>query len=165
MEIIILPYMAISFFIAWAIFSPFAEIEDLHDWTFSKIETVDLFAVFLPVCFLLALIQWAAPTDSLPALAWTLIMAAILILSISGFAIGLFLLAKMKPKPPLKRMAIIGVIVPIGSLLTLAWIAFPLFAFARSMFYAMPATLAIVPATLALRWLSGWACKIDDPVV
>jgi len=138
MEIIILPYLAISFLIAWAIFSPFAEIDDLHDWTFAKIELSDLFAIFLPCSFLLSLLKWATAGDDLPTLAWTLIGASILLLSIFGFVTGLFLLAKMNQKPPLKRMAIIGVIVPIGSLLTLAWIAFP---------------------------VSGWACKIDSPAL
>ena len=155
--------MAISFFIAWAVFSPFAEIDDLHNWTFSKIETSDLFAIFLPCGFLLALVRWVVPVVQLPALAWALSAGAILRLSVLGFVTGLFLLAKMNRKPALKRMAIIGIVIPIGSLLTLAWIAIPFFAFASSMFYAIPATAAIAPITLALRWLNTWACKIESP--
>ena len=58
MEIIVLPYMAISFAIAFAIFSPLNQIDDLHDWSFARIETGDLFAVFLPISGFLALVSW-----------------------------------------------------------------------------------------------------------
>ena len=153
--------MATSFFIAWVIFSPFAVIEDLHDWSIAKMETSDLFAIFLPCSVLLALLKWVSPADNLSTLTWALIASTILVISVHGLATGLFLLAKMNRKPPIKRMAIIGVIVPFGSLLTLAWILIPVFAFANSMFYAIPATTAIAPITLSLRWLSSWVCRGD----
>lgn len=159
MEIILLPYMAISFSIAWAIFSPFAKIDDLQEWTFARIETSDLFAIFLPLSFLWAVVKWTTPDDvlSVPVLAF--FGTAIFLLTFFGLVAGLFLLAKMYRTPPVKRMAVIGIIMPLGSLLTIAWIALPMLAYAGSILYAIPAILSVVPATLALRGLSGWVCE------
>jgi len=161
MEIIVLPYMGISFLIAWSIFSPFAQIEDLREWTFAKIETGDLLAIFLPFSFLMALMKWAVPVGSIPVWAWSAITVTVLLISVSGLIAGLFILAKTGQKSSFKRMAIIGVIFPLGSMLVLAWIALPVCAFANSIFYAVPATLMVVPITLAMRWLSGWVLRDD----
>jgi hypothetical protein len=159
MEIIILPYMAISFSIGWAIFSPFAEIEDLQQWTFARIETSDLFATFLPFCLLWPVVTWATPTAYFPVVVLMSIAVTIFMVTLFGFVVGLFLLAKIDHATPVKRMAIIGIIIPLGSLLTLAWIAFPLWAFAGSSIYAIPAVLAVIPITLVFRGLSDWACR------
>ena len=163
MEIIVFPYMAVSFAIAWGIFSPFAQIEDLHDWTFAKIQTSDLFAIFLPFSFLLGAISWTSSTSTVPTVAWSLIAAAIFLLSLFGLVAGLFLLAKMNRIPPHKRTIMIGVVIPVGTLLTLAWIALPIFASLGSILFAIPATIAVVPVTLALRVLSCWVCKTSSP--
>ncbi len=159
MEIIVLPYMAISFSIGWAIFSPFAEIDDLHQWTFARIETSDLFATFLPFCLLWTIVTWATPASNFPVVALVSIAVTIFSFTLFGFVVGLFLLAKIDRATPAKRMALIGVIVPLGSLLTIAWIALPLWASASSVLYAIPALVAVIPITLAFRGLSGWASQ------
>ena len=155
--------MAISFIIGWAIFSPFAVIEDLKVWSFSKIQTSDLFAIFLPTGFLLALANWITPLAKLPVIALSAIAVTILLFSASALFTGLFLLAKMEKKPPLKRITLIGAVIPLGALLSLIWIMFPVYAFASSIFYAMAATLAVAPITMALRLLSSWLCKSQSP--
>lgn len=159
MEIILLPYMAISFSIAWAIFSPFAKIDDLQEWTFARIETSDLFAIFLPLSFLWAVVKWTTPEDLLSVPVLALSATGIFLLTFFGFVAGLFLLAKMNQTPPAKRMAVIGIIMPLGSLLTIAWFAVPMLASAGSILYAIPAILSVVPATLAFRGLSVWVCE------
>ena len=110
----------------------------------------------------MATVRWATPEEAtVSTLAWSLTAAAILLLSLFGLVLGLFMLAKMKPTAPLKRMALIGVVIPLGSLLTFGWIAFPLFAFASSIVYAFPATLLVIPITWALRGLNYWVCKAE----
>ena len=156
MEIIVLPYLAISFLIAWAVFSPFAKLDDLHEWTFARIETSDLLAVFLPFSVLLGMVTWATPTVTITALGWSLIAAAIFLFTLFSFVVGLYLLVKMHQTPSLKRMALIGVIIPTGALLTLAWFVIPFAAFTSSILYAIPAAAAIIPVTFALRLLSIW---------
>jgi len=158
MEIIILPYMAISFMIGWAIFSPFADLEGLDTWTFARIETSDLMGVFVPVSLLFAGANGALQSANVPVLGWAIIASAIFLYAFLGFGVGLYLLAKMKPTAPLKRMAMIGVVIPLGSLLTVSWFVIPVFAMASSIAYSIPAAVAIVPITLILRWISNWVC-------
>jgi len=164
MEIIILPYMAISFFIGWAIFSPFADLENIDRWTFAQIEMSDVLSVFLPVSFLLAFVTWALEATSVAFIGWSIIAAAIFIFAFFGFAVGLYLLAKMNHKPPLKRMVLIGVIIPAGILLTLWWFTIPMVALAGSVAYSIPAVIAIVPFTWILRCLSNWVCTGNSPM-
>ncbi|MDA8563657.1 hypothetical protein N9L06_04305 [Mariniblastus sp.] len=158
MEIIVLPYIAISFAIGWAIFSPFSRFDDLGRLTLDRTTTADLLAALLPMCVLMAVARRMISADQSPV--WLLILIGTLILwfAISGLIVGLFLLDKMEPKTSLKRMATIGVIIPLGSLLTVAWIAFPFIGFAYSISYAIPATFAIAILTLLLRALSEWVC-------
>ena len=162
MEIIVLPYLAISFAIAWAVFSPFSTIDDIHEWTFDKVEIGDLFAVFLPIGFLLAFTIWAIPTDSISVVNLSLILSAILLFSFSGLLTGLYLFAKLNRIHSVKRMTIIGIIVPIGSFLTFGWVVFPLAGMASSegsILLAIPATIVVLPVTWVLRSLSQWVCR------
>lgn len=151
--------MAISFAIAWVIFSPFAEIDDLQEWTFARIETSDLLAIFIPFSSLLAFFTWLVPADKLSAVALTSITIAIGLYTLASLLVGLFLLAKLERKSSFQRVAIIGIIIPLGSLLALAWFAVPLMAMTNSVVYAIPATLGVIPTTLVLRQLSGWVCR------
>lgn len=159
MEIIVLPYIAVSFVIGWAVFSPFSRFDDLGRLTLDRMTTADLLAAFLPMCVLMAIARWAMPPDQTPV--WLLILVGTLIFgfAFSGLIAGLFLLDKMKDKTSLRRMATIGVIIPMGSLLSVAWIVFPFVGYAYSTSYAIPATLAIVILTFLLRWLSEWVCR------
>lgn len=162
MEIIVLPYLAISFLIAWAVFSPFALIDDLHEWKFARIETSDLFAIFLPFSFLLGIVTWVTSVDAIPVLGWISIAAAIFLFTLSCLVAGLFLLEKLNRAPSIKRIALIGVVIPMGSLLTLTWFVIPFAAFASSILFAIPAAAAIVPVTFALRVLSIWVCRSSE---
>ena len=159
MEIIILPYMAISFLIGGVIFSPFTAIDDLDDWTFAKIKTVDIFALFIPMCLLLALTTWGFQLESLPKAIVVCIVATIVVFVLLAFFAGLFVLAKLQNPAPLRRLVLIGLIMPLGAFLTLAWIAVPLLAYAGSIYYSLPATLSFIPLTLGLRALSAWVCQ------
>lgn len=161
MEIIILPYMAISFIIGWAIFSPFADLEGLDMWTFARIEISDLLGVFVPVSLLFACATWTLETANVRAIGWSIVASGIFLFAFLGFGAGLYLLAKMKQTAPLKRMALIGIVIPMGSLLTVTWFAIPVVAMASSIVYSIPAAAAVVPITCAFRWLSHWVCRSD----
>ncbi len=65
----------------------------------------------------------------------------------------------MSRRSTVKRMAIIGVIIPIGAMLSVAWFALPLLASTDSVLYAIPATISVAPVTVLLRYLSGWSCR------
>ena len=163
MIVLVLPYMAISFVIGWAIFAPFAKLENLRDWTFSRIELSDLFATFLPLSLLFAAASWTVPPEWFSFTAWLLTIGSFIILAACGLAAGLFLLAKIEPTSVPKRMALIGLVVPIGSFLTLAWMVIPTVALNYSALYAIPATLAIIPIAWGLRKLGRWACWETQP--
>ena len=158
MEIIVLPYIAVSFVIGWAVFSPFSRFDDLGRLSLDRITTADLLAAFLPMCVLMAVARQTISADQTPT--WLLILVGTFILgfTFSGLVVGLFLLDKIDNKTSLKRIATIGVIIPMGSLLTVAWIAFPFVGYAYSIVHAIPATLAIFIMTLLLRGLSEWVC-------
>ncbi|MEM7455247.1 MAG: hypothetical protein AAF456_12930 [Planctomycetota bacterium] len=158
-EIILLPYLAISSLIGWAIFSPFGKIEGIDQWSFARVETGDLLAIFLPIGALLGLTNWSMAGNELPKLVLGLILATIFLFALFTFAVGLFLIAKLGKPPSAKRMATIGLIVPLGTLLTIAWFAIPMLSYAESSLYSAPATLAIFPVTFCLRALSTWVCQ------
>ena len=158
MEIIILPYMAISFVIGWAVFSPFSQFEDLKRRKFAKVETGDLLAMFLPFSLLLAIAKWSTSAQALSVLIQVTVTTTILLFALFCLVAGLFLFPKMNRPPSFKRIAIIAIVIPLGTLLTVAWVAIPFLAYAGSFYYAIPATLAILPATLTLRYISIWAC-------
>lgn len=159
MEIIVLPYLVISFVIAWAIFSPFAKIDKVDRWHFAPVTISDLLATFLPNGLFLSLATTSLPDDDTPVWLYGSIVLVSFLLAATSLAIGLFLLAKMLPISSLKRIAIIGVIVPLGATLTIAWVALPLWAFAYSILLSIPATLVLVPVTYGLRMLSQWVCS------
>ena len=156
MEIIVLPYMAISFAIAFAIFSPLNQIDDLHDWSFARIETGDLFAVFLPISGFLALVSWLGRGDTIPVSWLVLIATAIVLFSFAGFVAGLYVLAKLEKASVAKRVSLIGVILPLGSFLVIAWITVPAMALAGSIYFSIGAAIALVPVTWILRMMSIW---------
>jgi len=162
MEIIVLPYIAVSFAIGWAVFSPFLKFDDLSRLSLDRITTSDLLAIFLPLSVLLTVARWTLPEDAVSV--WVLLLIGVLILGFAFLALvaGLFLLDKMGATNSFKRMAIIGVIVPMGSLLSIAWIAFPFVALAYSVPYAIAATVSVVIVTLLLRGLSEWVCHCDS---
>jgi len=157
-EIIILPYMAVSFAIGWAVFSPFSSLEDLDSLTFEKLTTIDILASFLPLCVMLSLALAANPKEASSTLLLVLLGVAILGFTIGGLAIGLFLLSKLQNVTSLKRIAINGVVIPFGSLLAIAWFVIPIWASSYSIFLSMPAMLALPVCVLALRAISDWAC-------
>ena len=158
-EIIILPYMAISFAIGWTVFSPFFPLDDLDSLSFARLELIDLFAAFLPVGLLLSLALKLIPKAVLMPFVMIVITTAALLFAAFSLAIGLFLLKKMPKTTTLRRMMINGIVVPVGSLLTLAWIAIPIYASAFSVVYAVPAIIVVGLLTLLLRSISNWICN------
>jgi hypothetical protein len=158
MEIIVLPYIAVSFVIGWAVFSPFSRFDDLGGRKLDRTTTGDLLAAFIPMCVLLAVARQAIASDQAPIWLLMVVGALIFAFALFGLITGLFLLSALDDATSLKRMATIGVIVPLGSLLSVTWIAFPFVGYVYSISYTIPATLAIVVLTLLLRWLSEWVC-------
>ncbi|MEM7783267.1 MAG: hypothetical protein AAF939_04330 [Planctomycetota bacterium] len=159
MEIIVIPYFAISCVIGWVIFSPFSAIEDLDDWTFAKVEIVDLLAIFLPIGLLLALSNQIIPFGKTPTVIVVIIASSIFLFAIFSFFVSLFVFAKLDNLAASKRMATIGILIPMGSILTLAWIAIPVVFYASYGFLAAPITFAMMPLTIVLRILSAWVCQ------
>ena len=157
-EIILLPYMAVSFFIGWAVFSPFSTLKDLDSMTFDNLQTVDLLAIFIPMSVLLSVAQSAIPRGGSYTLMMVLLAAGMLLFSVVALATGLFLLSKLPQSTPLKRLAINGVILPFGTLLSLAWFVIPIWAGSYSIPYSMPAVLIIIFFAFILRQISYWTC-------
>lgn len=159
LEIVILPYMAVSFAIGWAIFSPFSTLEELDSLSFARLETVDLISCFIPLSFLLAIATWAIPFSEATTVLLPVVVGVAIVFTIFSLAASLYLLSKIELKSSLRRMAVGGVVVPFGLLMAIAWIAVPLWAFSYSILYSMPATLAVAIATVVIRRLSVWVCE------
>jgi hypothetical protein len=164
LEIVVLPYMAVSFAIGWAIFSPMFRLENLDTFSFAKLETIDLIACFVPLCTLLSLTTNAVPYRAGTAYLLVLAFSLCVAFSTGSLVVSLFLLEKMEHRPSLKRMAIGAIVVPLGTLLTIAWVGIPIWAFSYSTLYSMPATLGVAIATFTIRQLCSWACG-DDPQI
>lgn len=164
MEIIVFPYMAISALFAWAIFSPFAVIEGLDEWSFSRLRTGDLLAIFLPIGLALTIGNLILPTARRSTV--SLAVLAILAICFGLFAlfIGLFLFAKMKNASSAKRATTIAIVIPLGTLLVVGWIAVPAVAYAGPVHYSIPAVIGLVPITWGIRKLSSWVCDQEQQV-
>lgn len=158
-EIVLLPYMAISLAIGWAVFSPFSSIDDFDSISFSKIELVDLLACFLPVTILLSLTLSLLPDESQTPIVLSLVTLFIFVYVVLALGLGLFLLDKMPDATPFQRLILNGIVLPIGSLLTIAWVAIPIFARSYSIFGAILGVFVVVALTLVLRFLSSWSCS------
>ncbi len=159
MEIIVLPFMTISFVIAWAVFAPFTSIDGMDSWTFAKIRTADLLAIFLPICVQLALANWLVALREISRLELSVVIGTIAVFSLTTFLCGLFVIEKMQNLSAVKRMTIIGLIVPLGTFLCFAWVVVPLLAFTSYAIYSIPLAILFVPLVFALRRLANWACS------
>ena len=158
-EIFIPFYMAISCLIAWMVFSPFAFLDGTQSRKFAKIKTCDLLAVFLPLSGTLSLLT--KPSGGISV--WFVLLVVSTALILSGFSLlaGLYLFEKMAAISAAKRIAVIGIIIPFGSSLTLAWVALPIYAFALSVHLAVPSLIAVAVMTTLLRIVSIWVCRLE----
>ena len=164
MEIIVLPFMTISFVIAWAIFAPFASIHGMDSWTFAKIQISDLLVFFAPVCAQFALANWLIELRSASTLEFCFVVGSIFLFSTATFFSGLFVIAKMGNVPTRKRIVIVGIVIPLGTFICIGWVIVPLLAFTEYVFYSIPITLVIIPVVLFLRRLAEWSCSPDGTV-
>ena len=158
-EIVIPFYMAITVLIGWAIYSPFVGAGSSQEQSFAKIQLSDLFAVFLPTGVVLALATSAVPNEKMTFIGTMIVIAGTSFLALAGLLVGLFLLARMSKITVVKRMTMIGILIPASLPLILAWGLLPIYAFAVSIHLMIPATLAIAISTYFLRLISVWICN------
>lgn len=158
MEIFVLPYLAISAAIGYAVFQPFLRFDEFESLSCEKPSTGDLLAIMFPISVLFAVAKSVAPDRVLsPTTQLVVVLTAFFFAAVS-LAAGLFLLPKEGRTSAVKRMAIIGVVVPFGLLLAIGWIGPLIWAAVYSTLYLVPGTVGILAATVLLRLLASWAC-------
>jgi len=91
-----------------------------------------------------------------------LMFAVISAVAFSGLMLSLFLWDKMETQNSAKRMTLVGIVIPVGFTLTMAWVALPLYALGQSLLLAIPAMPSIAIITLVLRGLSLWICRSES---
>lgn len=159
LEVFAIPYFAVSALIGWAIFAPFFKHADVDGLTRSRLLTVDLMAVFVPVGGLFAFVQWVMPTYGRQMAVQAVVIFGALALAAMSLMTGLFLVPNHRPISFAHRMIVVGIVAPAGLLLTFAWVAMLAWASTYSVMYLVPATIAIASATAGLRLVGLWVCR------
>ncbi|MEM6472277.1 MAG: hypothetical protein AAF802_22135 [Planctomycetota bacterium] len=162
LEIFALPYFVVSGVIGWAVFGPFIRIEDSEALSRADIAISDLLAVSLPVGVVFASACWMMPVSILSVAVQAIVLFTALLFGVTALAVGLFLVPKKINVTFFKRMTVVGVIAPLGILLTVGWVGFPVWACLYSISYFVPSMFAIAAATMGLRFLGQWVCKTDS---
>lgn len=160
LEVFALPYLAVTGMIVWAVFEPFFRVNDLDSLSCAKVTISDLLAAPLPVSFVFLTVGWIVPPQSLSSSVQALVLVSGLALAATSLLVGLFLVPKTFRVTFPKRIAIVGVIAPFGTLLTIGWIGIAGWACFHSIAYLAPAMFIIGSATLGLRRLAMWVCRV-----
>ncbi|MEC8557284.1 MAG: hypothetical protein VXZ82_19965 [Planctomycetota bacterium] len=84
-----------------------------------------------------------------------------LLFSVSTLALGLLLLPKNIELSTLKRITVVGLIAPLGGLLTFAWVGLVVLVSTYSVMYLVPAMIVIAALTFSLRTLTLWVCRTE----
>ena len=164
LEVFAVPYLGVSAFIGWAVFAPFFRVtDDIESTSLARIATTDLLAITLPFGVLFAIAKWAMPERMESPTFQSIVLAASGIFVGIGLLGGLWVLPKSFPVNFLKRLAVIGIISPLGLTLTVGWIGLLMWAASHSMAWLVPSSAAIFIAVAALRTLSLWVCRPQRP--
>lgn len=153
--------MAVSLAVGWAIFSPFSILDNLDSFSFARLETIDLFSIFVPLSVFMTIVN---RTGVVSRYLFAGLIVVAIALTLFSLVAGLFVLEKMGRKSPLKRMAICGIIMPFGIALTIGWFLIPIWAYSYSVLYSMPSILLVAGVAAMIRMLSGWVCAQGSTV-
>ena len=157
-EIVIPFYMLITALLMWVVFSPFAEIENLDQWSIAKVEISDLLACFLPFAISLAIFDQLSANFAVARGFKIYLMGAIALSTLASLLAGLFIRSKIERMSPLKRMAMIGFVFPFGLPYSIVWSAPPILAVTSSTQHFLLTLAGTVLFGIILRALSIWIC-------
>ncbi len=160
LEIFAVPYFAISGVIGWVIFEPFFRRGESESFTLVNITTTDLLAVTIPISLIFLCAGWILPENIMSLPIQLVVIATAMLFAVLALILGLFLLPDNASISFFKRMAVVGIITPIGILLTLGWIGLLIWAGAHSMLYLAPSSIAIAAMCSGLRILGRWVCRV-----
>lgn len=158
LEVFALPYLVVTGVIGWAVFEPFFRVNDTDSLSCAHVTISDLLAAPLPVSVVFLSTGWMVPAGSLTFSLQVVVLVSALALAAISLVVGLFLVPKTFPVTFLKRMTIVAVIAPSGTLLTIGWIGVAVGACFYSVAYLAPAMIAIAIVTVGLRMLALWVC-------
>ncbi|MEM9825384.1 MAG: hypothetical protein AAF958_02285 [Planctomycetota bacterium] len=157
MEIFVAPYLAVSAGIGYAVFGPLLPSDEFDSLKLSQLNTIDLIAIMFPISLFFALCNWLVPDDGVRASVVLSAFLSTVVYACCALALGLYLLPESISVAAHKRSIIIGIVAPFGLLLAIGWIGPLIWAISYSTIYLVPATVAIVIATSALRLMTLWA--------
>lgn len=165
LEIFALPYFAVSGVIGWVIFEPFFRNDESESLARADLAITDLLAISLPISVLFASVTWMMPARIRSLEVQAVVITSGLLFAAVALTLGLILVPRTFHLTFLKRMAIVGVIAPLGILLTIGWVGFLIWSWSYSILYLAPSSMAIAAAIAGLRILGVWVCQRESTIV
>lgn len=159
LEIFGIPYLGVTGVIGWLIFAPFFQN---HEATLSfptRVTISDLFTLPLTMGVFFSFAGWLIPLETQTLILQSTVMAIGLLFSVATLTLGLLLLPKGLEISTLKRITVVGLIAPLGGLLTFAWVGLVVWVSTYSVMYLVPAMIVIGALTFGLRALALWVCR------
>lgn len=163
LEVFAVPYLGISAVIGWVIFEPF-----FRDGVVGSsadppppagVAITDLMAVVVPLGVSFAWAGWAMPEAIRSPTVQAIVIGLMTLFAAAAWVLGLFLLPPASRGVFLKRMAVVGIISPLGIVMTVGWIGFILWAGGYSILALVPSTVGVAACSAGLRVLSVWVCR------
>jgi hypothetical protein len=159
----LLAYFASVAISGYVVFSPFRVHLESKPAQGGRFQIMDLLAIFIPIQIGLAALKTIfADVNWYPELA-VLVATAFFVAIFLAWLYGVRLLSRINVNNAAKRVAFLGVVVPLG-FLTCAT-SFLFLVLAESTAQALVRLLVIVTLLLGLRWLGSWVLsqRSSDP--
>lgn len=158
LEIFGIPYLGVTGVIGWLIFAPFFQSHEAPLSFPTRVTISDLLTLPLTMGVFFSFAGWLVPLRTQSLLLQSSVMVIGLLFSVATLTLGLFLLPENNGTS-LKRITVVGLIAPLGGLLTFAWVGFVVWVSTYSVMYLVPAMIVIAALTFGLRTLTLWVCK------
>ncbi len=150
----LLLYFLTAICVAYAIFSPILNIPTVHSKDRVRLQLVDMFAAPLPFAIFFAAFNWfLADIGWYPLLAIVVVLAVALAF-LAAFVCGMRVLSRMNVRSGLKRVAILGLVMPLGFVMSATSILVVLSA--DSVQHSFVRLTLVIGIVVCLRGLASW---------
>ncbi|MEM7560137.1 MAG: hypothetical protein AAF394_13545 [Planctomycetota bacterium] len=158
LEIFGIPYLGVTGVIGWLIFAPFFQDHETQLSFPTRVTISDLFTLPLTMGVFFSFAGCLIPLRTQSLLLQSAVTTIGLLFSVAALGLGLLLLPENN-ESSLKRFAVVGLVAPLGGLLTFAWVGLVVWVSTYSVMYLVPAMIVIAALTFGLRTLTLWVCK------
>ncbi len=161
LEIFGIPYLGVTGVIGWLIFAPFFTNHEATVAFPTRATISDLLTLPLTMGVFFSFVGLLIPLKTQTLFLQSTVLVIGLLFSVSTLALGLLLLPKNIELSTLKRITVVGLIAPLGGLLTFAWVGLVVLVSTYSVMYLVPAMIVIAALTFSLRTLTLWVCRTE----